>query len=47
MTAPPDPTRPRLAVRARLIREPDDESDFFERTQRALLLARQGSPENL
>jgi SAM-dependent methyltransferase len=29
-----------LAVRARLIREPDDEGDFTERTQQAFLLAR-------
>ena len=36
-----------LAVRARLIREPDDEGDFTERTQQAFLLARKGDPENL
>jgi SAM-dependent methyltransferase len=29
-----------LVVRARLIREPDDEGDFTERTQQAFLLAR-------
>ncbi len=36
-----------LLVRARLIREPDDEGDFTERTQQAFLLARKGDPENL
>jgi SAM-dependent methyltransferase len=36
-----------LAVRARLIREPDDEGDFTERTQQAFLLARKRDPENL
>ena len=41
-----------LVVRARLIREPDDEGDFTERTQQAFLLARkptergQDSPAN-
>jgi SAM-dependent methyltransferase len=36
-----------LAVRARLIREPDDEGDFTEGTQQAFLLARKRDPENL
>ena len=35
-----------LAVRARLIREPDDEGDFTERTQQAFLLARKVGREN-
>ena len=32
-----------LAVRARLIREPDEEGEFTERTQQAFLLARKPS----
>ena len=36
-----------LVVRARLIREPDDEGDFTERTPQAFLLARKGARENL
>jgi SAM-dependent methyltransferase len=36
-----------LLVRARLVREPDDEGDFTERTQQAFLLARKDSPESL
>ena len=35
-----------LVVRARLIREPDDEGDFTERTQQAFLLARKVGREN-
>jgi SAM-dependent methyltransferase len=34
-----------LMVRARLIREPDDQGEFTERTPQAFLLARKGSPE--
>ncbi len=36
-----------LAVRARLIREPDDEGDFTERTPQAFLIARKDRAENL
>jgi SAM-dependent methyltransferase len=36
-----------LAVRVRLIREPDDEGDFTERTPQAFLIARKDRPENL
>jgi SAM-dependent methyltransferase len=36
-----------LLVRARLVREADDEGEFTERTPQAFLLARKGSPANL
>jgi SAM-dependent methyltransferase len=36
-----------LAARVRLIREPDDEGDFTERTPQAFLIARKDRPENL
>jgi hypothetical protein len=35
-----------LVVRARLIREPDDEGDFTERTPQVFLLARKSGSNN-